>query len=226
MAPSRRAPRRFMGWKDLVVTPLVEVAIFGGAWLATNALDRGSDLRVLEKIAAVYGLQMVFSVVVVRVVTAIFPFRQGIHGPRTRQRYLFNLVGFLYMFNLHALLYWAMPPFFRQWVYRLLGTRVGGGVAIIGGVLSDPTVVSLGDDVVIGIDTIVLGHALSAASPHEDYVLIGRVEIGHGVVVGARSVVMPGVTIGDHAVVQAMSVVAQGTRVPPYEIWGGCPARK
>jgi acetyltransferase-like isoleucine patch superfamily enzyme len=49
------------------------------------------------------------------------------------------------------------------------------------------------------------------------------VTIGNGVWLAARSIVMPGVTIGDGAVVCAGSVVA--TNVAPYTMVGGVPAR-
>ena len=46
--------------------------------------------------------------------------------------------------------------------------------------------------------------------------------IGNDVWVGARSIIMDGVTIGDGAIVAAGSVVAKD--VPPYAIVGGAPA--
>jgi len=49
------------------------------------------------------------------------------------------------------------------------------------------------------------------------------VTIGDGVWLAARSIVMPGVTIGEGAVVCAGSVVA--TNVAPYTMVGGVPAR-
>jgi acetyltransferase-like isoleucine patch superfamily enzyme len=40
----------------------------------------------------------------------------------------------------------------------------------------------------------------------------------------ANSVVLPGVTVGEYSVIAAGSVVTKN--VPPYEIWGGSPAKK
>lgn len=48
--------------------------------------------------------------------------------------------------------------------------------------------------------------------------------IGDGVWIGAKVVVLRGVTIGDRSVVAAGAVVT--TSVPPDELWGGVPARK
>ena len=51
----------------------------------------------------------------------------------------------------------------------------------------------------------------------------GEVYIGNDVWVGARAVILSGVTIGDGAVIAAGSVVTKD--VPPYAIVGGVPAR-
>ncbi|GAB4063920.1 hypothetical protein GCM10028811_39560 [Uliginosibacterium sediminicola] len=50
------------------------------------------------------------------------------------------------------------------------------------------------------------------------------IEIGNDVWIGAKSVVLPGVSIGDGAVVAAGAIVTHD--IPPYEIWGGVPAKR
>ena len=51
----------------------------------------------------------------------------------------------------------------------------------------------------------------------------GKVRIGRNARVGAHSVIMPGVTIGEDAVVAACSFVNKD--VPGSAIWGGVPAK-
>ncbi|MBP9753254.1 MAG: CatB-related O-acetyltransferase [Proteobacteria bacterium] len=51
----------------------------------------------------------------------------------------------------------------------------------------------------------------------------GDTIIGNDVWIGAESMIMPGVQIGDGAVIAARSVVTKN--VGPYEIWGGNPAK-
>lgn len=58
---------------------------------------------------------------------------------------------------------------------------------------------------------------------NRDAVAAGPVVIGHDVWVGARALIMNGVTIGDGAIVAAGAVVTRD--VPPYAIVGGSPAR-
>ena len=51
-----------------------------------------------------------------------------------------------------------------------------------------------------------------------------RVNIGNNVYLGARVIILSGVTIGDNVVVGAGSVVNKN--IPSNEIWAGIPARK
>lgn len=51
-----------------------------------------------------------------------------------------------------------------------------------------------------------------------------EVHIGKNVWIGANSVILSGVDIGEGAVIAAGSIVNKG--VPPREIWGGIPAKK
>ena len=53
--------------------------------------------------------------------------------------------------------------------------------------------------------------------------LKGDTMIGNDVWIGAESMIMPGVRIGDGAVIGARSLVTKN--IGPYEIWGGNPAR-
>lgn len=54
----------------------------------------------------------------------------------------------------------------------------------------------------------------------------GMVVLKKNCKVGANSVVLPGVTIGENSVIAACSVVRYGTIVPANEIWAGSPAKK
>ena len=51
----------------------------------------------------------------------------------------------------------------------------------------------------------------------------GPVVIGRDTWIGTHAVVLPGVTIGEGAIVAAGAVVNKD--IPPYQIWGGVPAR-
>ena len=50
------------------------------------------------------------------------------------------------------------------------------------------------------------------------------VHIGKNVWIGANTVILRGVSIGDGAIIAAGAIVNQD--IPPYEIWGGVPAKR
>lgn len=52
----------------------------------------------------------------------------------------------------------------------------------------------------------------------------GPISVGTGVWIGARAVVLKGVSIGNHAVIGAGSVVTKS--VPDFEVWAGVPAKR
>lgn len=106
-------------------------------------------------------------------------------------------------------------------LYRRLGAHVGRRVAFALGATIDiffPELVSVGDDSIIGYNTVILCHE------YLRYELrTGRVVIGRDVVVGASCTILPGVVIGDGAVVSAHSLVNKD--VPAGAMVGGVPAR-
>lgn len=59
---------------------------------------------------------------------------------------------------------------------------------------------------------------------YKDVVKYGRIEVGRYSFIGARSIIMPGVTIGDNCVIGAGSVVTKD--VPSGTVVAGVPARQ
>jgi len=55
--------------------------------------------------------------------------------------------------------------------------------------------------------------------------VIKRVTVGDGADIGVNAVLLPGVTIGEGAIVGAGAVVPRDTRVEPYAIYAGVPAK-
>jgi acetyltransferase-like isoleucine patch superfamily enzyme len=109
----------------------------------------------------------------------------------------------------------------KRVVLRWLGMRLGRGVTIASGVTLDyffPDLIEIGENTIIGMDTLLLTHEFA-----QDRVRIGRLRIGANCLVGARSVVLAGVEIGDGTVVSALSLVHRGTPVRSFV--GGVPIR-
>ncbi len=110
---------------------------------------------------------------------------------------------------------------FKNAVYRFMGLRVGARVCAGLGVTMDvffPRLISVGDDTIIGYNTVILAHEFLTRE-----LRTGPVEIGQRVMIGANVTILPGVRIGDDATVSACSLV--NSDVPPGALVGGVPAR-
>ncbi|UFJ39994.1 acyltransferase [Brevibacillus humidisoli] len=94
----------------------------------------------------------------------------------------------------------------KNWMYRrLLRMEVGEQSAFALMVMVDimfPELIKVGKNCVIGYNTTILAHEYLV-----DEYRLGEVRIGDGVLIGANSIILPGVTIGDGAVVAAGTVV-------------------
>ncbi len=112
---------------------------------------------------------------------------------------------------------------FSNFYYQLAGTKIDSSAIICDpDCIHDLYLVSVGKNSVLGWGSLVLGHCL----PEPSQALLGAVEIGDDVLVGARSLIWPNVKVGDRSIIQNGSVVRPGTIIPPDEIWGGIPASK
>ncbi len=95
------------------------------------------------------------------------------------------------------------------------------------------TVIASHGSISIGDDTLIAEHVTIRGSQHrydhggrpkaKQGDIIKPVAIGSNVWIGAKAIILPGVTIGDHAVVGAGAVVTRS--VPPRVIVAGNPAR-
>jgi maltose O-acetyltransferase len=85
---------------------------------------------------------------------------------------------------------------------------------------------TIGDDVLIGYESIIMTATHNYQEPHTPIRLQGSsrkpVVIGNDVWLGARAIVLPSVTIGNGAVVGSGAVVTQD--VPAYAVVAGVPA--
>ena len=89
--------------------------------------------------------------------------------------------------------------------------------------LHDCWLVTIGNDVSTGPDVLFLAHDAAFRNNRFGYVRMAPIVVGNNVFIGARAIVMPGVSIGDGAVVAAGSVVTRN--VPSGFIVGGSPAK-
>ncbi len=126
--------------------------------------------------------------------------------------------------------YLPMFPGWRARIHRFRGVRVGKGVFIGSDVFIDntyPDRIVIEDFVTILSRSFILGHSffpkhLATIFIDKDQEWTG-VTLRKGSYIGAQSIIMPGVTIGECAVIGAGSLVTSD--IPPYSIAVGSPAR-
>lgn len=139
--------------------------------------------------------------------------------------HVYRDVGFLrVLWNTSWIVLARYAPGFRlkNWMLRRTGARIGRHVAFGFEATIDilyPQRITVGDNAVIGYDSTILCHGYMV-----DGYQLGNVSIGARASLGAKCLVLPGVTVGAGAVVGAGSVVTRD--VPAGEFWAGVPARK
>lgn len=82
--------------------------------------------------------------------------------------------------------------------------------------VTNPTGVHIDDGTYVAFGVVILAHDMARALSTDTF-------IGHDCFIGARSIIMPGVRIGNNCIVAAGSVVTQD--VPANSIVGGNPAK-
>ncbi len=115
----------------------------------------------------------------------------------------------------------------RSYIGKGRGLKIGNRSQLGHNSMIGPYV-TIGDDVVMGPDVVIMteSHAfdrLDIPINRQGKLPTRPVVIGHDVWLGTRSIILPGVTIGDQAIVGAGAVVTHD--VPPRAIVGGVPAR-
>ena len=131
----------------------------------------------------------------------------------------------------------------KNWLWRLSGVKMGRNVKFIGiPKIRNPKGLSIGDGVSIGPGVLldarkgliihenaVIAYEAVIWSLNHDYNDIhfcgkgALTEIGANCWICSRSMIMPGIHVGDGAVVAAGAIVTKD--IPPYTIVAGIPAR-
>ncbi|MBR3099242.1 MAG: acyltransferase [Clostridia bacterium] len=111
------------------------------------------------------------------------------------------------------------------------GMIVEEGVSVLGGVNfgSEPYLITLRKKCRITSDVVFVTHDGGTWAfrnhweKYKDVIKYGKIEVGEEAFIGTRSIIMPGVRIGNHSVVGAGSVVTKD--VPDYTVVAGVPAK-
>ncbi len=224
---ANEATKRFMGWKDLIITPAVEVVILLISLIPTFWLNSFLESSLFANVVIYYVAMVLLTILALKIIRVLFPIKEGIYSYSDNPLacYIWGLHEFLCVVNLNLqYINGLLPPPMRKLFYTLLGAKMGSGIISIGGRLINPDLISIEENALIGDNALLTSHAVARTS--SDILILGKIEIKRGAIVGAQSMIMPDVTIGENSMVNAMSLVIMNTKIPPNEIWGGNPAVK
>lgn len=112
--------------------------------------------------------------------------------------------------------------------YKKMGMKVGDHTFIEKGVVIDYShcwLIEIGNNVYLTNQVMLLAHDASTKKIKDfNYTKVGSIKIEDNAFIGVRSLILPGVTIGENSIVAGGSVVTKS--VPPNTIVGGNPAKK
>jgi non-ribosomal peptide synthetase-like protein len=110
---------------------------------------------------------------------------------------------------------------FKNVLWRLLGVRIGRRVFDDGCAMPEKTLITIGDDAVLNVGSVIQCHSLEDGTFKSDYTIIGS-----GVTLGVGAFVHYGVTIGDGASLGADAFLMKGESLAPFATWSGNPAEQ
>ncbi len=169
-------PIRFMSWRDLVVTPAVEVTILFVAFVSVVLVNRLLSISLFANAILYYVMLLFWTLITLKIIRVFFPIKDGVYSfsDNSLTCYVWNLHAFLCITNLtlhynNALL----PPPLRKLFYHCLGAKMGRGIISIGGKLLDPNFITIAENTMIGEDALLTPHAVARMS--SDILVIGRI---------------------------------------------------
>ena len=111
---------------------------------------------------------------------------------------------------------------FKNIYYRLIGMKIGKN-SLIGGVIKDPCITSIGDNVTMGEYSIIYGHIHNYKNGK---ITIKEVKIGNNCIIGAGSIIMPGAILEDDVILATGGIVIQNQILKKGRTYGGVPVKE
>jgi acetyltransferase-like isoleucine patch superfamily enzyme len=150
--------------------------------------------------------------------TRVRPFKGGYYSLQAVPWFLHN--GLFYLVRFTFLPFVTLTPF-GIWFLKSMGMKIGRHAFINTEYISDPQLITLGEDVALGGSVRIFAHY----GGHGNLV-VAPVIISRRATIGLAATVMGDVHVGADATILAHSVLMPGSRVGNGETWGGIPARR
>jgi acetyltransferase-like isoleucine patch superfamily enzyme len=192
------------------------------AWSASlSTVGRLVGLGLAAAVAFfVFGFSLLVVVPLYNLVlpTRVLPFKGGYYTLRAAPWLLHNALFYLVRYTF--LPFVTLTPFGIGFL-KAMGMKIGRHAFINTEYISDPQLLSVGDDAALGGSVRICAHFGGGG-----HLTVAPVIIGARATLGLAVTVMGDVEVGEGATVLPNSVLLPGSRVAPGETWGGVPARR
>jgi acetyltransferase-like isoleucine patch superfamily enzyme len=148
--------------------------------------------------------------------TRVKPFKGSYYTYAALPWYIHNSLFYLVRYTF--LPYVTLTPF-GDWFLRAMGMKLGRRAFLNTEFISDPCMISIGEDAVIGGSVHLFAHYAGGG-----HLIIAPTIVGARATVGEKATLMGDVHVGEDATILPHSVLLPGSRVGPGETWGGVPA--
>ena len=205
----------------LALAPAIWVWAYVAGWSASlPPVERLIGLGLAAAVAFfVFGFSLLVVVPIYNLLlpTRVTPFKGGYYTLRAAPWLLHNALFYLVRYSF--LPFVTLTPF-GIWFLKAMGMKIGRHAFINTEYISDPQLISIGDDAALGGSVRICAHFGGGG-----YLTVAPVSIGARATLGLSVTVMGDVEVGAEATVLPNSVLLPGSRVGAGETWGGVPAR-
>lgn len=181
------------------------------------------NLRAFTGVGLTMGFVAIFyaySIFIYRVFLYFRPVQEGDVPKNSPEEFNHNVYVLYFLVLFRPLIGTKLIPVpLNRIIYLLLGAKLGHNT-YCAGIILDPPLTKIGANSIIGHNATLYSHAIEGQRLSNE-----KIVIGDNVTIGAHSIIMSGVSIGNDSIVAAGSVVKKGSLIGEREIWGGIPAK-
>jgi len=149
-------------------------------------------------------------------------YKEGEYEKTLEEKNVFKYIVFLALYYpvYKFINVFVLPPV-KSFYLSLIGAKIGKNVFLAGEEwISDPCMIEIGDNTLIGGKSMVLGHI------GEEKLIIKKTKIGRNCLIGGEAFIMPGCIIEDNVIVGAKSFVLKDSRLKRNSLYAGIPVKR
>ncbi len=190
-----------------------------GAWQICELVDSQklySLIFCICFILLIYG----FALAVFRAFLFVRPIPVGEIAVRSKDEFTYHVYLLFFLIIFYPVIRSGLIPIpLLRVFYQLLGIKIGNN-SYSSGLMMYPTFITIGSNCIVGQGSLLIPHIIEG-----DRLGHYPIVIGNNVTIGAHSVLLSVVSVGDGAIISIGAVVPKNTTIQSNEIWGGVPAR-